>query len=197
MNSRRPFRVAALVPVALAATLVACGSSSSTSTPTAKGVPSTAIPTAAPTATPAAAPVNLTCPSAGTVNSGLGMTVAAPTSGAVTDLPPGDTGIVCTYSDGTAKQVVVIDVATGPVLTTFISLVEAGERKAALAQGYTFDVTNASGVGSQAVVVTLSKAGSPAEDGILAVSGNTGLVLTVLPPTSQSQLQSFASQLLG
>jgi hypothetical protein len=203
MNIRRPLRLAAVVPVALAATLVACGSSSSTATAT--GVPSTAIPTAAPTAiptaaptaTPSAAPVNLTCPSAGTVTSGLGLTMAAPTSEAVTDLPLGDTGIVCTYSATTAGQVVVIDLATGTVLTTFISVVEAGEQKSAVAQGYTFAATNASGVGSQAVIITLSKAGSPTENGILAVSGNTGLSVDVIPPASQSQLQSFASQLLG
>jgi hypothetical protein len=160
-------------------------------------VPSTAIPTAAPTATPTAAAVNLTCPSAGTVNSGLGLTVAGPTSRPAADLPTGDTGITCTYFDSTAKQVVIIDFGTGPVATPFISLVEAGERKAAQTQGDTFAVTNASGVGSQAVILTISKAGSPTEDGLLAVSGNTGLVVTVVPPASQSQLQSFASQPLG
>jgi hypothetical protein len=94
-------------------------------------------------------------------------------------------------------QVVAIDIASGPVVTSFISLVETGEQKSALAQGDTFAATNASGVGSQAAIVTLSMAGSPTENGILAVSGSTGLAVTVLPPASQSQLESFASQLLG
>jgi hypothetical protein len=77
-------------------------------------------------------------------------------------------------------------------------MVEAGEQQAAQAQGSTFTATDTSGVGSQAAIVTVSAAASsPAENGILAVSGNTGLVITVLPPLSQSQLQSFASQLLG
>ena len=136
-------------------------------------------------------------PGQGTVNSGLGLTVAAPISEPAADLPPSSTGIVCTYSDTTTKQVVAIDIATGPVVTSFISLVEAGEQKSALAQGDTFAATNASGVGSQAAIVTLSMAGSPTENGILAVSGSTGLAVTVLPPASQSQLESFASQLLG
>ena len=201
MKIRGPFRLAAVVPVALAATLVACGSSSPTPTPTptsgATSVPSTANPTAAATATPTAAAVGLTCPGQGTVNSGLGLTVAAPISEPAADLPPSSTGIVCTYSDTTTKQVVAIDIATGPVVTSFISLVETGEQKSALAQGDTFAATNASGVGSQAAIVTLSMAGSPTENGILAVSGSTGLAVTVLPPASQSQLESFASQLLG
>jgi hypothetical protein len=199
MKIRGPFPLAAVVPVALAATLVACGSSSPTPTSTsgATSAPSTANPTAAATATPTAAAVSLTCPSTGTVNSGFGLTVAAPISEPAADLPPGSTGIVCTYSDGTTKQVVAIDIATGPVVTSFISLVEAGEQKSALAQGDTFAATSASGVGSQAAIVTLSMASSPAENGILAVSGSTGLAVTVLPPASQSQLESFASQLLG
>jgi hypothetical protein len=76
-------------------------------------------------------------------------------------------------------------------------MVEAGEQQTAQAQGNTFTATDSSGVGSKAAIVTLSAAGSPSENGIVAVSGNTGLVITALPPLSQAQLQSFASQLLG
>jgi hypothetical protein len=199
---RTPLRLAAVVSVGFAATLVACGSSPSTSTTSSTGAPSTAIPTAAPTsAAPTAAPASaldsLTCPDTDTISADLGLTVAAPTSQPAEDLPAGSSGIVCTYTDSAKPQVVVIDVATGPVTTSFISLVEAGEQKAAQAQGTTFTATDTSGVGSQAAIVTLSAAGSPTENGILAVSGNTGLAITVLPPLSQSQLQSFASQLLG
>jgi hypothetical protein len=177
--------------------VAACGSTSTgTSSPAGTGSPST--PTAAPTATPTAAAVNVTtCPTASTVNSALGFTVAAPTQAAARDLPTGDTGITCTYFDFAAKQVVIVDFGSGPVATPFISLVEAGEKKAAAATGATFATTSVSGVGSQAVIVTVSKAGTPTEDGILAVSGNSGLVLTVEPSASQSQLESFASQLLG
>lgn len=82
-------------------------------------------------------------------------------------------------------------------MTSFFSRVEAGEQQSAQAQGYTYAATDISGVGGQAAIVTLSSAGSPAENGILAVSANTGLSVTVLPPLSTSQLQSFASQLLG
>lgn len=179
--------------------LAACGSSSTgTSSPAATGVPSTAIPTAAPTAAPTtAAAVNLTCPGAATVQSGLGIAVGAPTSEAAKDLPAGDTGIACIYTSVSLKSDVIIDFGTGPVSVPFISLVEAGEKKAAQAQGATFTATSVSGVGSQAVILTVAKAGQPSEDGILAVSGQSGLVVTVLPPAGDSQLESFASQLLG
>ncbi len=200
-----PLRLAAFAPVVFAATLVACGSSTSTATSATASarVPSTATPIAAQTATPIAAPTatptaalaGLACPDAGTVNAGLGLTVAALASQPAADLPAGSTGIVCTYSDTANPQSVVVDLATGPVLTSFINLVEAGEKQAAQAQGNKFSATDVSGVGSQAVLVTV--AGSPAENGIIAVSGTTGLTITGLPPLSQSQLQSFASQLLG
>jgi hypothetical protein len=200
---RTPSRLAAVVPLVFAATLVACGSSTPTSTASSTGAPSTAIPTTAPTAavptaTPTAALTSLACPTTGTISSDLGLTVAAPMSQPAEDLPAGSSGIVCTYTDGAATpQVVVIDLATGAITTSFVSLVESGEQKAAQAQGDTFTATDTSGVGSQAAIVTVSAAGSPTENGIVAVSGNTGLVITVLPPLSQSQLESFASQLLG
>jgi hypothetical protein len=175
--------------------LAACGSASTgASSPAATGAPSTAIPTAAPTT---AAAVNLTCPSAAAVQSGLGITVGPATSTPAKDLPTGDTGITCVYTSASFKSDVIVDFGTGPVSEPFISLVEAGEKKAAQAQGDTFTETNVSGVGSQAVIVTITKAGQPSEDGILAVSGQSGLVVTVLPPASNSQLESFASQLLG
>jgi hypothetical protein len=200
-----PRRLAAFAPVLFAATLVACGSSTSTATsPTASAsVPSTAVPTVAPTAaptdTPTAALAGLACPDEGTVNAAFGLTVAAPISVPAADLPAGSTGIVCTYSGSATSQAVVVDLATGPAITTtsFITMVEAGEQQAAQAQGSTFSATDVSGVGDQAAVVTVSAAGSPTENGIIAVSGTTGVVLTGKPPLSQSQLQSFASQLLG
>jgi hypothetical protein len=151
----------------------------------------------APTATPTAALTSLACPSEGTVNSDLGLTLSVPTSQPADDLPASATGIVCTYSGSATQQAVVIDIATGAITSSFISMVEAGEQQAAQAQGNTFTATDTSGVGSQAAIVTVSSTSGPAENGILAVSGNTGLVITVLPPLSQSQLQSFASQLLG
>jgi hypothetical protein len=194
-----PLRLAAFAPVVFAATLVACGSSTSTSTSAtaSASVPSTAIPSAASSVTPTAALASLACPDEGTVNAGLGLTVAAPISVPAQGLPAGSSGIVCTYSDSANSQSVVVDLATVPDTTSFISVVEAGEQQAAQAQGNTFTATDTSGVGSQAAIVTVSSAGSPTENGIIAVSGTTGLVITGLPPLSQSQLQSFASQLLG
>jgi hypothetical protein len=141
--------------------------------------------------------VDIACPSAATVNSALGLNVGAPTSRPATDLPTGDTGVNCIYLDLAAKSDVVIDYGTGPVAEPFIPLVETGEKKAAQADGQTFTATTVSGVGSQAVILTISKAGTPGLNGILAVSGATGVVITVLPPASQSSLESFASQLLS
>ena len=124
--------------------------------------------------------------------------MAAPISVPADDLPAGNSGIVCTYSDSATSQAVVVDLATGPdIATGFITMVEAGEQQAAQGQGSTFSATDVSGVGDQAAFVTVSAAGSPTENGIIAVSGTTGVVLTGKPPLSQSQLQSFASQLLG
>jgi hypothetical protein len=178
--------------------LAACGGSSSTPNATATGAPSTGTPTAAATAAPTtAAAVTIACPTAGTVNSALGLNVGAPTSQPAADLPPGDTGVTCQYLDLASKSVVVIDYGTGPVSEPFIAKVEAGEKAAAEGQGDTYSETSVSGVGDQAVIVTLSKAGTPSLDGILAVSGSTGIVITTLPPASQSHLESFASQLLG
>jgi hypothetical protein len=186
---------APLLVIALAGLgLVACGS---TSTPAATGAPSTAAPTAAPTATPTAAAVTLSCPSAATVNSALGLAVTAPTSTAAKDLPTGDTGITCVYTSASFKSDVIIDFGTGPVSEPFIAKVEAGEKAAAQKEGAKFTNMDVSGVGSQAVIVTLNKAGEPPEDGILAVSGQSGLVVTVIPAASDSQLEAFASQLLG
>ena len=204
---RTPLRFAAVVPVAFAGNAgrvrgaplrppprrrLLPPSTSSTS------APSTAIPTAAPTATPTSALSSLTCPSEGTVNADLGLTLAAPMSQPAEDLPAGSLRDRLYVLPSGTSQVFVIDIATGAITTSFISMVEAGEQQTAEAQGSTFTATDTSGVGSQAAIVTVSAAGSsPAENGIVAVSGNTGLVITALPPLSQSQLQSFASQLLG
>jgi hypothetical protein len=93
--------------------------------------------------------------------------------------------------------VAILDLGTGPTRTDFIALVEAGEQKAATAQGAKYTVVGVSGVGTKADFITFSKAGSPSEDGILAETGSGGIVVTVIPPASQSQLEAFATQLLG
>jgi hypothetical protein len=196
MKIRSPLRVAAVAPVALAGTLVACGSSGSTPTTGAAGTPSATTPSITPS-TPTASLSILTCPSVSTVNAGLGVSVADPSSVAPDGLPAGSTGVTCTYSGGAAGDVVVIVLVSGPVATSFVSRVEAGEQSTAQQKGDTYAATNVSGVGSQAAIVTLSEAGSPTENGILAATGNAGLSVTVIPPESASQLQSFASQLLG
>ncbi len=174
--------------------LAACGSTSpGTSSPASTSVPATA----APTPTPTAAAVSISCPAASTVNSGLGVSVDAPKTIPATNLPAGDTGVTCEYISIAAQSIVIITLGTGPVAEPFIPLLETAEQKAATAQGETFTETSVSGVGSQAVILTISKTGVPKEDGILAVSGQSGLVITVAPSVSQSQLESFATQLLG
>ena len=105
--------------------------------------------------------------------------------------------MTCEYLAIAVQSVVILTVGTGPVSVPFISLVQTAEQKAASAQGETLNSQNVSGVGSQAVILTVSKTGVPKEDSILAVSGQSGLVLTVVPSTSDSKLEAFASQLLG
>jgi hypothetical protein len=174
--------------------LAACGSASpSTSSPASSSAPATT----APTPTPTAAAVSIACPAASTVNAGLGVTVGAPNTIPATSLPAGDTGVTCEYISIAAKSVVIITLGTGPVSEPFIPLIETAEKKAAATQGETFTDTSVSGVGDQAVILSVTKTGVPKEDGILAVKGQTGLVVTVVPSASQSQLESFASQLLG
>lgn len=197
MKIRTPLQLA-VVPVALAGTLAACGSSASTTVGATSAPSSTTItaPTSAP-ATPTAALDSLTCPSVDTVNSALGVTIADPTSDAADGVPAGSTGVTCTYTAGTAGSAVVIVLVAGPVASSFISRVEAGEQSTAQAKGQTYAATAISGVGSQAALVSVSGGSGPAENGILAASATAAVSVTVIPPASQSQLQSFASQLLG
>lgn len=189
-----PFLVISLAGL----TLAACGSTSTgASSPASTSAPATAPPTAAPTPTPTVATLSLTCPSASTINSGLGLNVSTAKTIPSTDLPTGDTGVTCEYLAISVQSVVILTVGTGPVSVPFISLVQTAEQKAASAQGETLNSQNVSGVGSQAVILTVSKAGVPKEDSILAVSGQSGLVLTVVPSTSDSKLEAFATQLIG
>ena len=197
MQVRTPFRLVGAVPVVLAGTLVACGGSAPTSTGGATHAPSTANPTAAATPTPTAALASLTCPSVDTVSSGLGVTVDTPTSDPASGLPAGTTGVTCTYTASASGTSVVVVLISGPAVSSFIPRLEAGEQSSVQAQGDTYATTAVSGVGSQADFDTVSSGGSPTQNGIMAVSGNTGVSVTVMPPASQSQLQAFASQLLG
>jgi hypothetical protein len=85
----------------------------------------------------------------------------------------------------------------GPVKVDFFTSVEAGEQAAATKQGVKYAVTPVSGVGDKADYITFSKGGGTTEDGILAQSSNAGVIITVVPAVSESQLEAFASQLLG
>jgi hypothetical protein len=187
-----------VLTISLAAlALAACGSSTTTPPTSTGGSPATAAPTAAATPTATAGSVSITCPSESTLNSALSLSLTTLNQMPTTGLPTGDTGESCEYTSATARQVAILDLGTGPEQTNFIALVEAGEQKAATAQGAKYTVTGVSGVGSKADFITFSKAGSPSEDGILAETGNGGIVVTVIPPATESQLESFASQLLG
>ena len=173
--------------------LVACGSS--TTSPSGSSGPATSTPTAAPTAT--AGPVSLTCPTADVINGGLGLTVTAPKQEPTTGNPAGDAGVSCRYTSTDFKDVVILALGSGPVKVDFFTPVETAQRKAATDQGVTYNVTAVSGVGDKADYITLSKGGSTTEDGIIAESGNAGVIMTVVPAVSESQLEAFASQLLG
>ena len=172
--------------------LIACGG---TSTSSGTSGPATSSPTVAPT--PTAAPVSLTCPTPAAINAGLGLTVSAPRKETTTGNAPGDTGVSCQYTSTDFRDVIILVVGSGPAKVDFFTSVETGERTAATKQGVTYKVTPVSGVGDKADYVTFSKGGGTTEDGILAESSNAGVILTVVPAVSESQLEAFASQLLG
>ena len=174
--------------------LVACGA---TTTPPVSSGPATAAPTTTPAPTATAGPVSLTCPTAAAINAGLGLTVGAPIQAPTTGNAPGDSGVSCRYMSTDFKDVIILVVGTGPVRQDFFTPTEAGERSAAAKQGETYTVTAVSSVGNKADYVTFSKGGGLTEDGILAQSSNSGMIITVVPAVSESQLEAFASQLLG
>ncbi|MGA7988505.1 MAG: hypothetical protein WCB51_08920 [Candidatus Dormiibacterota bacterium] len=186
--SALPFLASSLAGLAL----VACGGS--TTTPPASSGPATSAPT---TPTPTAAPVTLTCPTAAVINAGLGLTVGAPIQTPTTGNAPGDSGVSCRYTSSDFRDEIILVLGTGPVRQDFFTPTEAGERAAAAKQGQTYNVTAVSGVGDKADYITFSKGGGPTEDGILAQSSNSGMIITVVPAVSESQLEAFASQLLG
>jgi hypothetical protein len=173
--------------------VVACGGS--TTTPPASSGPSTSAPTATPT--PTAGPVSLTCPTAAVINAGLGLTVGTPIQTPTTGNAPGDSGVACRYTSSDFRDEIILVLGTGPVRQDFFTPTEAGERSAAAKQGQTYTVTAVSGVGDKADYVTFSKGGSLTEDGILAQSSSSGMIITVVPAVSESKLEAFASQLLG
>jgi hypothetical protein len=186
----------ALFGAAVALLMVACGGSTSTpSTGASSTTPPTSAPTAAPTSATAA---SLTCPSASAVGTALGHTYAAPISRPGTDLPAGDVGVSCEYLEQSAPiSITILAIGTGPVSVPFITQTEAAEKKAALAQHVTLTIRNVSGVGTQAAILTFIKAGVTTEDDLLAYSGETGVSILVNPAASDSQLEAFATQLLG
>lgn len=192
---RRFSALAALASSLVGLALVACGGS--TTTPSASSGPVTAAPTPTPAPTATAGPVSLTCPTAAVINAGLGLTVGAPIQAPTTGNAPGDSGVSCRYTSSDFRDEIILVLGTGPVRQDFFTPTEAGERSAAAKQGQTYTVTAVSGVGDKADYVTFSKGGSPTEDGILAQSSSSGMIITVVPAVSELKLEAFASQLLG
>jgi hypothetical protein len=175
--------------------MVACGGSGTT-TPTAGS--STTAPTTAPTAAPTSSTgTSLTCPSASAVGTAFGHTYAAPISRPSTNSPAGDSGVSCEYLEQSPISITILAIGTGPVSVPFIARTEAAEKKAALAQHVTLTISSVSGVGTEAAILTFSKAGVVTEDDLLAYSGTTGVSILVNPAASDSQLEAFAHQLLG
>jgi hypothetical protein len=185
----------ALFGVAAALIMVACGGSGTT-TPTAGS--STTAPTTAPTAAPTSSTgTSLTCPSASAVGTAFGHTYAAPISRPSTNNPAGDSGVSCEYLEQSPISITILAIGTGPVSVPFIARTEAAEKKAALAQHVTLTISSVSGLGTEAAILTFSKASVVTEDDLLAYSGTTGVSILVNPAASDSQLEAFAHQLLG
>jgi hypothetical protein len=171
--------------------LAACGGSSATSSgQTAAGSTSTPASNSG-----SGGSINATsCPSASTVGSALGATVATPTTvnegtGA---LPSGATGIGCSYVSGTSVVIVVL--ATGVPSSYFATEEQAQESD--LGSGTNISYTPVSGLGDQAASYSYSAEGLTAS-GVIALKGSNVVgVFTDGLSTSISSEENLVRSLL-
>jgi hypothetical protein len=170
-----------LIPLALAAGLAACGSSSPTTSSS-----TAATPTPAPTPTAAAAAAQ--CPSGSTVGSALGITlpdaVVIPNTG-TSQLPSGATGISCNYHT-----------TTDNVIITVLQNVSASDISQ-FSQHFPVAFKPVSGVGDEARSFSVSIGGGKNNEGLVAAKGSTVVaIVATATPATLSQLESLVNSLL-
>jgi hypothetical protein len=180
----RNYRWIPLIALPFAATLAACGG---TSTPAGTSAPATSAPaTSAPVATATASTASTQCPSGATVGSALGITLpnATGVSGGG-QLPGGATGIVCNYH--AAVYNVLIEV-----------LNNAG---ASFIPGFTSHflgtVKSVSGVGDSATSFYEPLGAGHDNEGVVAAKGTTLVDVTATyTPATLSQIEALVNSLL-
>ena len=177
-----------LVALTFAATLAACGGSSTTSSSAAAtATPTVATPTvAAPT--PTASTASAQCPSGSTVGSALGTTLpdaVGTVPGSSTQLPAGATGIVCEYHT-TSENVLITVLENIPAST--ISQFSAK---------FPVAFKTVTGVGDEARSFDVPLGGGKDNIGLVAAKGTTvvSMVATATPATL-SQMEALVNSLL-
>jgi hypothetical protein len=174
-----------LAALTFAATLAACGGSSTS--PTSSSGAATATPTVvAPTATAATAAAQ--CPSGSSVGSALGATLPDATnvvSGSTAQLPTGATGIVCDYHT-TAENVIITVLQNIPA--SYISKYSAN---------FPVAYKPVSGVGDQARSFVVALGGGKDNEGVVAAKGSTVVAaVATATPATLSQLEALVNSLL-
>jgi hypothetical protein len=159
--------------------LAACGATTAGSPP-----PVASASPVLPTTT--AAPIS--CPTAATVGTALGITVPAPVGivgGGATQLPAGATGEVCNYHAQTFN--VIIEVLRN-VSPSFISK---------FSSQFPVAFKSVSGVGDQARSFTTSIGGARNNEGVVATKGSTLVaIVATFTPASLAQVEALVNQLL-
>jgi hypothetical protein len=174
-----------LIPLALAAGLAACGSSSTTSSPSGAATTPTAT---AVVATPTAVAASAQCPSGTTVGSALGTTLpnaVGVAGGGGTSLPGGATGMVCEYH-ATAENVIIVLITN--ISPSFIAQFSAH---------FPVAFQSVSGVGDQARAFSQSLGGGKDNEAVVATKGSTLVSIgATATPASLSQVESLVNSLL-
>jgi hypothetical protein len=191
--SHRSTRLLALTTF-LSVALAACGSSSGGSPSTVvapPGATATATAAAAATTIPTAGQSTTTgaaaCPSAATVGTALGVTLAAPVGvkGGSTALPAGATGMACEYA-GTALNVIIELISN--VDPTSISL---------FSSRFPVPYASVSGVGDQARSFVQTLGAGKDNEGLVATKGSNLVAITATAtPATLAQLEALVNQLL-
>jgi hypothetical protein len=175
-----------LLALPFAATLAACGGSSTTPTPSTSSSAAATPTVAAPTAT--ASTVAAHCPSGSTVGSALGITLPDATNvvgGNTASLPPGATGIVCDYK-GASNNVLITALVNIPA--SYIS---------SFSQHFPVAFKPVSGVGDQARSFFEPLAGGKNNEGVVAAKGTTVIaIIATYTPATLSQLEALVNSLL-
>jgi hypothetical protein len=174
-----------LTALTFAATLAACGGSTTGTTSSAPGA--TPSPTVA-AATPSASVASAQCPTGGAVGSALGTTLpnaVGVAGGGGTQLPGGATGLVCDYH-ATSENVIIVVITniSASYMAQFTAHFPAGGK-------------TVSGVGDQARSFYQTLGGGKDNEGVVAAKGSTIVAITATAtPASLSQIESLVNQLL-